>query len=139
MVFIPISSNASSSGIPTVVTTDIYISGYYDPCILPVLPYLVEPHIKLTGGSIITRTGLSAPMFYFVNRTTGWWSAISFTVAECADMDTSVDAFSTSLPLHNYVALLYCDSMSHPHIILSGLCHITNWYCNNSAFHLCTT
>ena len=78
-------------------------------------------------------------MLSFVNITTGWWSAPSFTIAKCAVKETSVDAFSASLNLHDYVALLYCDSMSHSHIILAVRCHITNWYCNSSDCHLCTT
>ena len=36
------------------------------------------------------------------------------------------------------MALLYCNRISHSHIILAGWYHITNWYCKNLAFHLCT-
>ena len=62
---------------------------------LPLLPCLVGPPIKLTGGTITTGTVLYAPIFYFVNITTGWRSALSFTIAECAAKATYVDAFST--------------------------------------------
>ena len=87
---------------------------------LPVLQCLVGTPINLTGGIITNGTGLSAPIFYFVNRTIGLWSALSSATSKCATKDTSVNAFSTSLSLHNSVALLYCESMSHSHIILSG-------------------
>ena len=35
--------------------------------------------------------------------------------------------------------LLYCGRISHSPIIIYSWCHIINWYCNNSACHLCTT
>ena len=62
---------------------------------LPIIPCLVGTPIKLTGGIITTGTGLSAPIFSFMNKNTGWWSAPSFTMSECAAKDTSVDAFYT--------------------------------------------
>ena len=73
--------------------TDISIS--QAPLMLPVLPCFVEPPINLTGRIFTTGTGLSASIFYFVNITTGIWSALYFTITECGDDDTSVDAFST--------------------------------------------
>ena len=106
---------------------------------LPVLTCLVGPPINLTCGRIATGTGLSSSILSFVNRTTGWISALYFTIYECAAKDTSVDAFSASLSLHNYVDFLYHDSISHSHIILAGRCHITNLYWNNLARHMCTT
>ena len=90
---------------------------------LPVIPCLVGKPIKLTSGRFTTGTGLFASIFYFMNRNTvRWsdWSATSFTIYDCADKDTSVDAFSTSLYLHGYVALLQCYRISHSHVILSG-------------------
>ena len=95
LVFIPISPKASSTDIPNVLITDIDIYGSQDPCLLPVITCLVGAPINLTGGRIITRTGLSAPILYFVNRTTGWWSAIYFTIADCAAKEISVDSLST--------------------------------------------
>ena len=86
-----------------------------------------------------TVTGLYASIFSFLNRTNGCWSSPSFTIAECADKDTSVGVLYTSLFLHNYVALLYHDRMSHSYIILAGHCHIKNWYCTILHIHLCTT
>ena len=78
-------------------------------------------------------------MLYFVNRTTGWWSAPYLTISDYASKETSVDALSTSLFLHNSIPLLYRESMSHYHIILASWFHINNLYCNSSALHLCTT
>ena len=85
---------------------------------LLVLPCLVGPPINLTGGRITTGTDLYAPIFYFVIKTTGWWYALYFIIDECSTKDTSVDAFSISLYLHDYVDLLYPNIMSHPQIIL---------------------
>ena len=95
--------------------------------------------INLTGGRFTTVTGLYASILPFVNSTTSIWSAPSFANAECASKDTYVDSLSTLLSLQNYVALFYCGIILHSHIIFSGRCHVTNWYCNNSARHLCTT
>ena len=108
----------------------IYASCYFLP---------VGTSIKLTGGKITTGIGLSVSILYFLNRTTGWWSAISSTIAECASKDTYVDTFYTSFYLHEYVSLLYCDIMSLYHIILGGRCYITNCHDNNLAHRLCTT
>ena len=139
LVFITISAKSSSTGIHTVVITATDISGYQDNYMLPVIPWLVETPINLTGGRIINGKGFSAPILYFDNKTTGWWSATYFTMAECATKDTSVDELSTSFYTHDSVALFYRERMSHSYIILAGRCHITNWYCNNSVRHLCTT
>ena len=76
LVFIPKSEKASPTGIHTVVITDTDISGSQDPCMLPVIPCLVGTPINLTGGRITTVTGLYSSIFYFMNRTTGWWSAL---------------------------------------------------------------
>ena len=73
---------------------------------LTVVPCLVGPPIKTTSGIFTTGTGLSVSIFYFANRTTGWWSTTYFTITECAYNDTSVDELSTSLSLHDYVDLL---------------------------------
>ena len=90
------SNNSSSTGTPTAVTNATDISGSHAFLMFPVLTYLEWPLINLTGGGFTTRTGLSESMFYFVNITTGWWSASSFTIDGCAAKETSVDAFSTS-------------------------------------------
>ena len=105
---------------------------------LPVIICLVGTPINLTGGIFTTGTGLSASMLYFININTVWWSAPYLTIDGFASKENYVDALATSLFLHNYVALMYRDSMSHSHIILSGWCRITNWYCNNSYRNLCT-
>ena len=97
MVLIQISYKASSTSILTLATTEIDLPGSQDPCILTVLPWLLRTPINLTGGKITTGTGLYLKIFYFMNRTTGWWSALSFTISECAAKDTSVDTFSMSL------------------------------------------
>ena len=128
LVFIPISSKYSSNGTPTMVIKDTDLYASQDPCMLPVLSWLVGPPINLTGGIFTTGTGLSAFIWSFVNRTTGWWSAPSFTIAYFSANETSVDAFSMSLSLQYSVALLYRDSMSHSHIILVCRCQITNFY-----------
>ena len=78
------------------------------------------PPINLIGGIFITVTGLSASIIYFVNRTTGRCSAPYFTIDEYASKETYVDALSTSLSLHNSVALLYYGRISNSHIILDG-------------------
>ena len=78
-------------------------------------------------------------MFYFVNIITGWCSTPVLTISEYSSKETFVDALSTSLLLHNSVALLYRDRILHSHIIIPGRWHITNWYCNSFSCHLCTT
>ena len=88
------------------------------------LPCFVVTPINLIGGRFTTGTGLSVSILYFVNRTTGRWSAPYFTNAWCADKDTYVDVLYTSFSLHDSVALLYCNIISNPHIILAGRCHI---------------
>ena len=70
---------------------------------LLIIPSLVGDPVNLTGGIIATVTGLSASILSFLNRTTGWWSAIYFTVAECTAKDLTVDAFSMSFSLHDSV------------------------------------
>ena len=139
MVLISISAKASSTGIHTVVITATDISGSKDTYTPTFITCLVGPHLNLTGGRITTGTGLYASIFSFVNITTGWWYAFSFAIDECAAKDTSVDAFSVSLYLHNYVVFLCRDSMLHPHIILTGQCYTTDWYYNNLVRRLCTT
>ena len=133
------SDKASSTCIHTVVITSTDLSGSQDTFMLHVISCLVGTSIKLTGGKITTGIGLSVSILYFLNRTTGWWSAISSTIAECASKDTYVDTFYTSFYLHEYVSLLYCDIMSLYHIILGGRCYITNCHDNNLAHRLCTT
>ena len=64
----------------------------------------------------------------FLNRTTGWWSALSFTISGCDSKDTSVNASSKSFSLHNYLYLLYYNMILHYHVILAGQYHIINWY-----------
>ena len=120
-----------------ITRNDIY--GSNDSYLVPVTPFLVGPPINRTGGRFTTRTGLYASILSFVHITTVWWSAPSLIIDGCDTKKTSVDASPTSLFLHNFVALFYCDRISHSHIILSGWCHIMNWYCKNSARHLCTT
>ena len=71
MAFIPISAKYSSNGTPIVLITATNLSGSQDPFKLPVLIYIVGPHINITGGRLTTGTGLSAFVFYFVNITTG--------------------------------------------------------------------
>ena len=137
MDFIPISDKASSTSTPTVAITATNLSVLQAPCMLPVLHFFVGPPTNLTGGRFNTETALYASILSFVNSTTVILSATSITNSECAAKDASVDVFSTSFSFHNYVALFYCDSISHSHIILSGRCHITNWYCNNFSFHPC--
>ena len=95
--------------------------------------------MEFSGGIFPTKIVFSASNISFLNRTTGRCSVPSFTNADFAANETSFYAFSTSFSLHDYVAFLYCDSISHSHIILSGRCHISNCYYNNSASHLCTT
>ena len=65
-------------------------------------------------------------------------SALPFNIAECADKDTSIDALSASLSLHDIVYLLYHNIISHSHIVLFVRFHILNWYSQNSAWYLCT-
>ena len=77
--FIPISTKASSTGTPTIVITATNTSGAQDFFLFPVIPYFVRPHIKLTCGRLTTITVLCASIISFVNRTTGKWSAPSFT------------------------------------------------------------
>ena len=137
--FIPMSDNSSSANTPIAVTTATDISGSHAPWVLLVLYCFEGPPINLTGGRFITGTSLSQSMFSFVNKTTAWRYAPSFTIDGCSDKKTSIDEFSVSLFLQNSVALLYRDSMSHSHIILAGRYHITSWYCNNLARHLCNT
>ena len=106
LVFIPISTKASSTGIPTGVITYTDIYGYQDTCMLHFLTWLVGTPINLTGGIITSVIGLSAPISSLVNRNTGWCSFLSFTISECAAKDAFVGKLSTSFSLHNYVDLL---------------------------------
>ena len=103
-----------------------------------VIPCFEGSPINLTGGIFTTGTVLYAPMLYFVNRTTGWWYAPSFTISEFYAKETSVGELSASLFLHNYVTLFYRYSMSHLDFILVGWFHIVNWYCKISDRRLCT-
>ena len=89
---------------------------------------LVVPPIKLIGGVFNSGTGLSASILPFANRTTGSWSNPYFTNSECAAKGTFIDEVSISLSLHASVAFLYCENISHSHIIPAGWCHIKNWY-----------
>ena len=120
-----------------ITSTNIY--GSQSPCMLHVPPLFLGTPINPTGGIFTNGKGLSASIPSFVNSTTGIWSAPYFINAECATKDTPFDAFSTSFSLHDSVDLLYCDSILHSHIILSGRCHIMNWCCKTSDSHLCTT
>ena len=97
------------------------------------------PCTNLTGGRIITGTGLSASILSFVNRTNVRWCYPYFTNDEFDFNNTYVDAFSTSFSLQNSVALLYHNSIPNSHISLAVQCHTKNWYSKNSALHLCTT
>ena len=103
LVLITIPIKASSTGIHTMVITDTNISGSQYPCMLTFLTCLVGPPIKLTDGRITTGIGLYESIWSFMNITTGWCTAIYFTIAECADKDTSVDELSMSLSLHDSV------------------------------------
>ena len=104
---------------------------------LPVVIFIVGEPKNLIGGRFTTGSFLSSSILSFVNRTTGCWYAPSFTNSECDDKDTFSDSLSTSFFLHNSVALLYCDNISHSHIILADWCNVINWYWNNPARHLC--
>ena len=137
--FTPMPGSDSSTGTTTDVTTATDLSGSHTPWMFPVIPCFEGTPIKLIGGIFTTGTGLYASMFYFANITTGWCYAPSITISECADKKKYVDALSTSLLLHNSMALLYPNSMSNYNIILAGRHHNTNWYCNSSSCHLCTT
>ena len=112
-----------------ITATNIY--GSQDTCISPVLYGFLGPPINLTDGRFAPGTGLSAYTPSFVNNTTRRCYAPSFTVSDCVDKEISVDEFSTSSPLHDYVSLLYHGSILHYHIILDVQCPITNWYYNN--------
>ena len=131
MDFIPISAKASSTGSPTVVITATDIYGSKAPFMMPFIPSFVELPINLISGIFSTGTGLSVLVIYFVNITTVRWYATSFSNTYCAVKDTSSNASYTKLSLHDSVALFYCVSVSHSHIILSIRHHITNWYYNN--------
>ena len=84
LVLIVMYNNSSSTGTPTSVTTYIDLYGSQGPYILPVLLCLVGPPINFTGGRFTTGTDLSVFIFFFLNRTTGRWSALYFTITECA-------------------------------------------------------
>ena len=57
---------------------------------LPVIPLFIGTPINLTGGRFTIVIGLSASIFSFVNITTYRWFALSFTITECDDNDTSI-------------------------------------------------
>ena len=119
------------------------------PCPLPLLLiYLVPnfpeyllffPAMNFNGVIFPTKIGLSTSKLSFVNRTTGRWSAPYFSYDKCSSKVNYSDALSTLLSLHYYIDFLYCGIIPHAHIILSGRCHITFFYCNNLSRHLCTT
>ena len=106
LAFIKISDKAYYTGTPTMVITDTDIYGSQATIMMPVLACLVGAPINIAGGRFTTRTGLSTSIFSFVNRTTGRWSAHSFTITENADNYTPVDELSTLLSLHDFVALV---------------------------------
>ena len=139
MAFIPISTKSSSTGTPTVAIIDTNIYGSQAPCMLPILPWLVRTHINFKVGIFTTGIVLSASILSFVNRPTGRWSSTSLNISDCDTKYTYVDALSASLSLHDYMALLYRDSISHSHKIFYGRFHINNWYCTNLDIQMCTT
>ena len=110
------SETASSTGTPTTVATYTDISGPQASCMLPVLPFLMGPHMNFIGGLFLTKIGLSVSKLSFFNMTTGRWSATCFTNAECAIKDTSIYSFSTPLSLHDsvafFIAKVYCTLTS---------------------------
>ena len=118
-----------------IIYTNIY--GFQAPCVLPVINWFVGPPINFTCGRFSNITGLYISMISFANRTTGRWSDTYFNNDDCDKNEPSIDSLSTTLPLQNYVALLYHSRMLHYHIILDGQCHITDWYCKIFSRHLC--
>ena len=139
LAFITMSDNNSSTGTPTAVTTATDLSGSQDPQMLPVILWFVGPHVKFNDGRFTNKIGFSASKLSFVNGANVWWYISLIASYGCADKNIYVDAFFTSFSLHNSVALVYSYSIPHYNIIIAGRCHITNWYCNNSACHMCTT
>ena len=133
------SDNNYSTGTPTSDTTATNIYGYQYHWIFNVLIFFVGLPINLTGGRFTTGIGSYAYIFSFVDRTTGRWYGHLFTINVWAANDNYFNSFSAQLSLHDFLALLYCDSISRSKLCFASCCHITNWYCNNSARHLCTT
>ena len=121
------------------ITTANDLSGTQSLCMFSVLTYFVGPPEKFNGWRFPIKIGFSESNIYFVKSTTVWWYVTLIYSTVCAHKDISVDALSTSFSLHNYVALLYRNSISHSHIIIYVWCHFMNWYCNSSAQHMCTT
>ena len=108
------------TGTPTSVTNATDISGYQSPLNMLVLTLFLVPPENFNGWRFLTKVGLYVYKIYFVNRTTGIWSAPSFTNDECADKNTSVDKTSTSFSLNDYMSLLYRDIILRSPTILSG-------------------
>ena len=77
----------------------------------PVLPFIVVIPTKLNGGRFTIGTYLSASILSFVNINTGSCSAPYFTSVDCDVKDPSVDEFSLSFSLQDYVAFLYSNIM----------------------------
>ena len=129
----------SSTGTTVTITTANYLSGSQAPWMLPVIPCFVLPPVNFNGGRFSTKICLSTSKISFVNINNVWWYVTLVGSDGCADKYLYVDGFSTSLYLHDFVALLYCNIISQSHIILSRRCHITNLYCKKLDCRLCTT
>ena len=131
--------NASSTGSPAAVATNSGISLSQVTFMLLVLPWFVVSPTNLNGGIFTNRMGFSAPILSSVNITNGGWSLPFFNSANCADKDTYVYDFCTKISLQAFVAFFNCGSMSHSHIIISGLFHINNWHCISLYHNMFTT
>ena len=97
------SEDSSSTGTPTAITTATYLYGPQDPKMFPVIPCFVVPPANFNDGIFPTKIILSASKISFVNITTGRLSAPSFTNADYAAKETSVDAFP-----HHCLSTILC-------------------------------
>ena len=93
--FIQMSNNYSYAVTPMSVTTDTDLSGSYAHWMVPIIPWFVVSPAKLNSGIFTTTIVFFAYKIYILNRTTGRWSAPSFTNVEFTSKDTSIDELST--------------------------------------------
>ena len=131
MKFITISDKEYSTGTPTVLITTANSFEYRSNLMLPIITYFFGTLKKFNYGIFTNVIDFPVSTISFVNIPNGRWSINSLTYNECFDKENSVDEFDTSIYLQEYSNLLYHDSMSHCHIILSGKLHIKNWYWNS--------
>ena len=129
---------SSSNGTPTSITTVTDIYWYQAAYMLPSLSLFIGLPTNLNGVIFSIGKGLSKSILCFLDSSVDRLSIPFFTSAECDIKDNYVDTLFAPFFVQYYVALLYCDIISHSHIILYGWYQIMNWY-NKTFLDTCGT